>query len=376
MRARTAALSLTAVLLLSACGGTTEPTTARQGAGTETTTPSDDLPPASEAENEVPTTIAADVWFLAGDDPAGPFLTAFTREVQDHELALHDALAALLAGPDATEDASTAIPPGTRLLSVEVRDGVAVVDLSQEFASGGGSFSMRARVGQIIYTATGFEGVEQVRLAIEHEEVETLGGEGLLLDEPQGRDAFADLTGAFEPGAEVPTDNEPSGQADCAAADLATVQVAPQGVPDATARTLMELVSAAQSCDYQRLAEIALGGDGVFTASFGRGFDSAADLAAYWADLEADHSEPITAIVVKLAGLPTYSTVATRPDGTDVDIHVSPRAQSDDATAADDQAVLDAFGETARNWWADGMYLGWRMGVTADGDWQFLVAGD
>ncbi|MGH3441696.1 MAG: hypothetical protein ACRDUY_06570 [Nitriliruptorales bacterium] len=54
-----------------------------------------------------------------------------------------------------------------------------------------------------------------------------------------------------------------------------------------------------------------------------------------------------------------------------------PRAQSEDATDADRQDLYDLFGEeTVDGWYADGMYLGWRLGITAEGDWQFFVAGD
>ena len=47
------------------------------------------------------------------------------------------------------------IPDGTEVLGVDISDGVATVDLSEEFASGGGSLSMQLRVAQVVFTSTG-----------------------------------------------------------------------------------------------------------------------------------------------------------------------------------------------------------------------------
>ncbi|MCS7234369.1 MAG: GerMN domain-containing protein [Armatimonadota bacterium] len=96
----------------------------------------------------------------------------------------------LLAGPTAEEQArgySTEIPRGTRLLGVRVRGRTAYVDLSREFESGGGSASMLARLYQVLFTATHFPGVDEVRVEIEGRVRESLGGEGLLVDVPVRR---------------------------------------------------------------------------------------------------------------------------------------------------------------------------------------------
>jgi hypothetical protein len=100
------------------------------------------------------------------------------------------ALRSLLAGPTAAEresGLSSAIPAGTRLLSVAVAGGTATVDLSEAFASGGGSLSMAGRLAQVTYTLTQFSEVERVVYRLAGEPLETLGGEGLIVDGPQGR---------------------------------------------------------------------------------------------------------------------------------------------------------------------------------------------
>jgi hypothetical protein len=107
------------------------------------------------------------------------------------------AVRALLEGPsdeERTAGLTTAIPSGTELLDLEIDGGVATVDLSEEFASGGGSLSIQARVAQVVYTLTQFPTVRSVAFSLEGEPVEALGGEGLVLSEPVGRADFEDLT--------------------------------------------------------------------------------------------------------------------------------------------------------------------------------------
>jgi subtilisin family serine protease len=91
------------------------------------------------------------------------------------------------------EGGASAIPEGTELLGI-TRDGpVLEVDLSSEFESGGGSLSMRLRVAQIVYMGTQFEGIDAVRILIEGQRVDAIGGEGLVVSEPLTRRDFQDV---------------------------------------------------------------------------------------------------------------------------------------------------------------------------------------
>jgi len=104
------------------------------------------------------------------------------------------ALEQLLSGPTAAEaeaGLSTQIPEGTRLLGISIRDGVATVDLSREFESGGGSLSMLYRISQVVYTLTQFGTVERVAFMIDGKPVESIGGEGVMVSPPVGREDFA-----------------------------------------------------------------------------------------------------------------------------------------------------------------------------------------
>jgi spore germination protein GerM len=99
------------------------------------------------------------------------------------------ALETMLKGTSTPELTST-IPQGTQLRQVEVKANGVHVDLSSEFTSGGGSTSMIGRVGQVIYTATTLDPNAPVWISVEGKPLETLGGEGLMLDQPMTRKAF------------------------------------------------------------------------------------------------------------------------------------------------------------------------------------------
>ncbi len=108
------------------------------------------------------------------------------------EAALQAAFAQLLTGPKAGEAAiATTIPSGTKLRKLTVESDGIHVDLSEEFTTGGGSTSMTGRVAQVLYTATSLQPDAQVWLSVNGEPLETLGGEGLLLDQPFTRQSFA-----------------------------------------------------------------------------------------------------------------------------------------------------------------------------------------
>ena len=67
------------------------------------------------------------------------------------KLALTEAVKKLLT-QSSVFDPTTTIPPQTRLLNLDIsKDGV-YIDLSKEFAQGGGSSSMIYRVAQVIYS--------------------------------------------------------------------------------------------------------------------------------------------------------------------------------------------------------------------------------
>ena len=131
------------------------------------------------------------VWFARGDQLASQQRThAATPRVATA------ALQALLAGPSAGERAAgvtSAIPEGTRLLGISIKDGVATVDLTSEFQSGGGSLSMQMRLAQVVYTVTQFPTVRAVRFSLDGAPVDVFSSEGIVLDHPVGRSDYEGL---------------------------------------------------------------------------------------------------------------------------------------------------------------------------------------
>ena len=130
------------------------------------------------------------VYFYLGGEPGSDGLVPVERTVAGAD-PVAGALGALLAGPTTAESGdrtiSSAIPVGSRLLGLTVAGGVATVDLSREYESGGGSLSMSVRLGQVVYTLTQFPEIEAVDFSIEGRRITVFGAEGIVLDRAQTR---------------------------------------------------------------------------------------------------------------------------------------------------------------------------------------------
>jgi hypothetical protein len=141
-------------------------------------------------------TMVVRTYYVQGGGVGVEGLVPTLREVPRTSGVARAAMTALLDGgpiADAYVQISTAIPAGTRLLGVSVRDGVATVNLSREFESGGGSASMSYRLGQVVYTLTQFSTVQSVLFQVEGKPVTAFGGEGIALDRPQSRFDYEQL---------------------------------------------------------------------------------------------------------------------------------------------------------------------------------------
>jgi germination protein M len=135
-------------------------------------------------------------YFYYGGELGTAGLVPLLREVPETRAVATAAMTALLEGTtieSAEREITSAVPAGSRLLGLTIEDGVATVDLSSEFESGGGSMSVLVRLGQVVYTLTQFPTVQTVQFEIEGKPVTVFSSEGVILDGPVGRDQYADL---------------------------------------------------------------------------------------------------------------------------------------------------------------------------------------
>lgn len=134
-------------------------------------------------------------YFVLGGPSGATGLVATLRKVPTSNTPATAAINALLAGPSAAErghQISSAIPDGSKLLGLTIKNRLATIDLSSEFASDGGSAAINDRLGQVVYTLTQFTTVHTVAFKIDGQAASTFGSSGVTLDGPVGRADYVD----------------------------------------------------------------------------------------------------------------------------------------------------------------------------------------
>jgi germination protein M len=187
-------LAATLLLTLAACGydgGVQDggPVTTAT-ADTTTTAPPDatsTTAPAVETSTTIVTDDATDVlvYFVRNQ-----YIAPVRRSVPATKAVATAAMEQLIAGPTTQEEKdgfATAIPEKTLFLGVDIKGTEAIVDLSKEYESGGGSMAMFARLAQVVYTLTQFPTVDSVSFKLDGEPIDVFSGEGLILDHPVTR---------------------------------------------------------------------------------------------------------------------------------------------------------------------------------------------
>jgi Sporulation and spore germination/Immunoglobulin-like domain of bacterial spore germination len=168
-------------------------------------TPAPSIPPASHEPSSGPGatptpapsgTSIVRAYFILDGPPGSLGLVPYLFEIPKTQAIATAAMNALLTGSavqrDGFQPISSAIPPGTKLLGLTIANGVATVDLSGEFAAGGGSASSQFRLAQVVYTLTQFPSVDNVLFKVDGSVVTVFGSEGIVLDGPVGRSRFYD----------------------------------------------------------------------------------------------------------------------------------------------------------------------------------------
>lgn len=166
---------------------------AKQTAATQQTAPAKQAAPEKKAVPAVATRSAT--VFLVAIDPDGKVTRKeVRRDVEKTDSPLSEALASLFAGATKAEAGKgyrSLIPEGTRLLSAIVKDGVATINVSEEFQFNQyGIEGYLGQLAQVVFTATAFPTVNSVQFLVEGQRREYLGAEGVWIGTPLSRTSF------------------------------------------------------------------------------------------------------------------------------------------------------------------------------------------
>ncbi|MCR4821757.1 MAG: GerMN domain-containing protein [Treponema sp.] len=146
----------------------------------------------SKSEVKNTNTLTKKICFVAIDSD-GPVVRKQVSRSVSKDSPMGDALNMLLKGPSATEEKTgcrSLIPEGTRLLSASVKNGVAILNFSEEFQFNQfGAEGSLAQLMQVVYTATEFSTVKSVQIMIEGQKRDYLT-EGVWIGSPLTRGSF------------------------------------------------------------------------------------------------------------------------------------------------------------------------------------------
>jgi len=108
-------------------------------------------------------------------------------ERKSKDTGLENRIKLLLAGPTSAEKNRglySEIPSNTKLLWVKEENGNLIINLSENFAQGGGATSVMNRIDQLVKTADMQNTKKPIYLYLNGKKVEYIGGEGVFLKQP------------------------------------------------------------------------------------------------------------------------------------------------------------------------------------------------
>jgi germination protein M len=181
-------------------GGTVSTSTTEVAQVTTTTEPPEDTTTTTASETTTTAGTSQDTVTVCAYFSISEKIAAAARVIPKTQQVGAAAMRALLEGPTANEREAgmvSNIPEGTTFLGLEINGGIATVDLSKEYASGGGSLSMFMRLAEVVFTLTQFPTVEGVNFKLDGEPIEVLGGEGIIIDHPMSRADYEDMSPAI-----------------------------------------------------------------------------------------------------------------------------------------------------------------------------------
>ena len=158
---------------------------------TKTASPAKTVAP---AKTQAAPARTASVYFVKIDSDGKVLRQQVTREIPKSDSPLSETLEVLFRGTSSAEASKglrSLVPTGTKLLSATVKDGVATVNVSEEFQFN--QFGIEGYLGQlaqVVFTATSYPTVTSVQFLIEGQRREYLGAEGVWIGTPLSREKF------------------------------------------------------------------------------------------------------------------------------------------------------------------------------------------
>jgi hypothetical protein len=191
-----------------------------------------------------------------------------------------------------------------------------------------------------------------------------------------GDTAPADPAPTEEPAVPVAPSAPP--QASCSAAGSSALP--DQRLPEPVASMRTRIAGATAACDFAALERLALAGSGGFSFTFGGAEEGP---AAYWRRIESDGEGEPLALLLKVLASPHATTDLPAADGSSQTLYVWPAAATKEVPTEEDWAAVESIypAEVVARMKEDTRsmgigYLGYRAGITAEGDWIYFVAGD
>jgi len=127
------------------------------------------------------------VYFMKKKGQQNFVIKPVKREITGETSKISLAINELLKAPSQKEQSEgyyTEIPSKTTVISVKETSKEAVINLSRDFESLGGSTSMSYRLKQLVNTALDAEKTKPVFLELNGQRVSFIGGEGVLVNQP------------------------------------------------------------------------------------------------------------------------------------------------------------------------------------------------
>ncbi len=131
------------------------------------------------------------VYFVKSEDTSFTLEPGYRREnANGLEQQLSAAMQRLIDGPNAVEqqrNLDSSVPKTTKLLDLTLQGNQVTVNLSKDFAEGGGLADIQGRLEQVFYTLTQSKNIDKVSLHIEGKPVTVFSSDGIMIDNPWTR---------------------------------------------------------------------------------------------------------------------------------------------------------------------------------------------